>query len=360
MFQRLMSYFRLKVEKPGFSQRRGLLSATEFARLTEIERYRTDRTNIAFSLLTFAPRNRESCDETYAALAEILPKRLRLSDVVGWFDKHRIGVLCPDTPASGAWKIAEDVCRRIPPDLPAPICAVHSYPSSGHVADKSRRNGNGHPHIEDRAAQPMEALFAVAVPRWKRTLDVAGASLLLILSSPVFLLTAVLVKSTSSGPVFFVQKRTGLGGRPFDMYKFRSMVIGAEGLKSSLQVRNEQDGPAFKMKDDPRVTKVGRLLRVTAVDELPQLWNVLRGDMSLVGPRPLPCHESDGCARWQKRRLDVTPGLTCTWQVYGGPRVTFADWMRMDLRYARSRRLWRDLWLIVMTIPSIIRRDGVY
>jgi lipopolysaccharide/colanic/teichoic acid biosynthesis glycosyltransferase len=125
-----------------------------------------------------------------------------------------------------------------------------------------------------------------------------------------------------------------------------------------LLALNEQDGPAFKIKDDPRVTRFGRFLRSTSIDELPQLWNVLRGEMSLVGPRPLPCHESDGCLGWQRRRLDVTPGLTCIWQVKGRSRVSFSEWCRMDLQYVAKRGVRQDLLLLLLTLPAVLLRKG--
>ena len=142
------------------------------------------------------------------------------------------------------------------------------------------------------------------------------------------------------------------------MYKFRSMVVDAEQRKRELLALNEQDGPAFKISADPRVTPLGRFLRTTSIDELPQLINVLKGDMSLVGPRPLPCDESDACRGWQRRRLDVTPGLTCIWQVRGRSQVSFADWCRMDLQYVASRSLLRDVTLIALTLPAVLLRRG--
>ena len=139
-----------------------------------------------------------------------------------------------------------------------------------------------------------------------------------------------------------------------------TMAVDAESRKDALRSQSEQDGPAFKLKNDPRVTRIGGLLRRTSIDELPQLWNVLRGDMSLVGPRPLPVIESDGCLRWQRRRLAVTPGLTCIWQVSGRSRVTFNEWMRMDLQYVRRRSFWTDIKLIFSTIPSVLLRRGAH
>jgi lipopolysaccharide/colanic/teichoic acid biosynthesis glycosyltransferase len=165
---------------------------------------------------------------------------------------------------------------------------------------------------------------------------------------------------TSPGPLFFRQQRDGLAGQRFTMHKFRTMCADAEAQKSKLRRHSEQDGPAFKMINDPRLTRVGRFLRRTSIDELPQLWNVLKGEMSLVGPRPLPCDESNSCEDWQKRRLDVTPGLTCIWQVKGRSRVSFADWIRMDVEYIKSRSLWQDFKLLVRTILAVLRGNGAY
>ena len=171
-------------------------------------------------------------------------------------------------------------------------------------------------------------------------------------------MTALAIKATSRGPVFFTQERDTISGRPFTIYKFRTMCVDAEAKKGELRSLSEQDGPAFKMTDDPRVTPVGRFLRKTSIDELPQLFNVLLGDMSLVGPRPLPCDESHRCEAWQRRRLDVTPGLTCIWQVQGRSNVSFSEWARMDMQYIRSRSLMADLALLLKTIPAVIFRRG--
>jgi lipopolysaccharide/colanic/teichoic acid biosynthesis glycosyltransferase len=204
----------------------------------------------------------------------------------------------------------------------------------------------------------VEELLLKPLPLWKRLLDLLGASVALLLFSPIMLVSALAVKFTSHGPVIFKQPRAGLGGKPFTMFKFRSMVADAEALKADLHALNEQDGPAFKIKNDPRVTRIGKFLRKTSLDELPQLINVLKGEMTLVGPRPLPMKESDQCHRWHRRRLDVTPGLTCVWQVSGRSEVYFDEWMRMDMQYIRRRSLLGDLSLIVRTIPAVLLRRG--
>jgi lipopolysaccharide/colanic/teichoic acid biosynthesis glycosyltransferase len=203
-----------------------------------------------------------------------------------------------------------------------------------------------------------DAFFLRQCPRWKRAIDVVGASTGLLAAAPFIALGAFFVKLTSPGPAFFVQEREGFGGKSFRMYKLRTMRRDAEQLKSMLGLQSEQDGPAFKIAKDPRVTPIGRVLRKTSIDELPQLWNVLRGDMSLVGPRPLPLDESRACKPWQRRRLHVKPGLTCTWQIHGRNVVPFDDWIRMDLDYADRRSPWLDMVLVAKTGPCVLLQKG--
>ena len=210
-------------------------------------------------------------------------------------------------------------------------------------------------------AQPqsqLESLFVYPTPFLKRAVDVAGASVGLIAAAPLIAVIAALIKSTSAGPVFYSQEREGHGGRRFRIYKFRTMRPDAHYLQSTLRAYSEQDGPAFKMSNDPRTTLIGRWLRKASLDELPQLWNVLMGDMSLVGPRPLPTAESMQCASWQRHRLSVLPGLTCLWQVQGRNTVSFVEWMRMDLEYLRRRSLAFDVNLLVRTVPALIFQRG--
>jgi exopolysaccharide biosynthesis polyprenyl glycosylphosphotransferase len=196
----------------------------------------------------------------------------------------------------------------------------------------------------------------------KQVMDVAGAFLLLILLIviPVLPLIALLIKLTSRGPVLFKQQRSGQNGAPFMLYKFRTMVSNAEQFKHELEAMNEMRGPVFKLSKDPRVTRIGRFLRKFSLDELPQLWNVLRGEMSLVGPRPLPVDEvrrfNDLAHR---RRLSVKPGLTCLWQVSGRNQIAdFQDWVRLDLEYIDHWSLWLDLKILLLTVPAVLRGTG--
>jgi lipopolysaccharide/colanic/teichoic acid biosynthesis glycosyltransferase len=189
-------------------------------------------------------------------------------------------------------------------------------------------------------------------------MDVLGAAFGLLLASPVLLATALAIKLTDRGPVFFKQARTGLAGRAFDIYKFRSMVIDADQRKAELMRFNERGGPAFKMTDDPRVTRVGRFIRKWSIDELPQLFNVLKGDMSLVGPRPLPVNEDRGISQWHIVRREVTPGITCYWQISKRDESDFDEWIRLDIQYIRNVSFWTDMKILILTIPAVLSRRG--
>jgi len=192
----------------------------------------------------------------------------------------------------------------------------------------------------------------------KRFLDIVVSAILLFLHFPLFLLVGVLIKITSRGNVFFLQERLGYNGRPFNCFKFRTMVENAEELKGELLALNEMDGPVFKIKADPRVTRIGRFLRKTSLDELPQLINVLLGDMSLVGPRPPLPSEVDQYDITDIRRLSMKPGITCTWQVSGRNKISFNKWMEMDRQYIDNWSLWLDVTILVKTITAVIKGSG--
>jgi exopolysaccharide biosynthesis polyprenyl glycosylphosphotransferase len=195
---------------------------------------------------------------------------------------------------------------------------------------------------------------------FKRVLDVIVAGPLLVLLSPVLFLIAAAITISSPGEVLFRQTRCGLGGRKFTLYKFRSMVNNAEQMRAELHQLNELDGPAFKISDDPRITPIGRLLRRFSLDELPQLWNVLRGDMSLVGPRPATPDEVEHYEAWQRRRLRMRPGLTCTWVPEGRSHVDFNRWIELDLTYINNWSLWLDCKIFFRTIPIVVSGRGAY
>jgi exopolysaccharide biosynthesis polyprenyl glycosylphosphotransferase len=229
----------------------------------------------------------------------------------------------------------------------------------------------GYPELKELITEPASSLIedssnspAVAKKRtfdiFKRFIDIAVALLILLLLLPVIPVVVILIKLDSPGPVLFRQKRVGKNGREFDFFKFRSMHTGAENVIASLRPLSSVEGPVFKLKEDPRVTGTGRFLRRSSLDELPQLLNVLKGDMSVVGPRPNLPSEVSQYLPWQRRRLDVTPGITCYWQIAGRSHIGFQEWMRLDLEYIRSRSLITDMKIMLKTIPAVIARKGAY
>ncbi len=192
----------------------------------------------------------------------------------------------------------------------------------------------------------------------KRMIDFSGSGVGLVLLSPLFLATAMAIKINSRGPVFFRQERMSVHGRRFQLMKFRTMVQNAEEMRDQLEELNEVDGPVFKIKDDPRITSVGRILRKTSIDELPQLWNVLKGEMSLVGPRPPIPAEVDEYEPWQRRRLSMRPGITCLWQISGRSELDFNTWMKLDLQYIDQWSLALDFLILIKTIPAVLSMRG--
>jgi exopolysaccharide biosynthesis polyprenyl glycosylphosphotransferase len=218
--------------------------------------------------------------------------------------------------------------------------------------------------VDELNGRPMMVFRSAPEASWqaagKALLDFGGSVALLLLAAPLMLACAALVRLTSAGPVFFRQQRSGLNGQPFTMLKFRTMVTDAEQRKHELAAFNEMSGPVFKVTNDPRVTPVGRFLRKWSLDELPQLFNVLRGEMSLVGPRPLPVDETRRFEDYaHRRRLSVKPGLTCLWQISGRNEVKdFNDWVRLDLEYIDNWSFWLDLWILMRTVPVVLLGTG--
>ena len=203
------------------------------------------------------------------------------------------------------------------------------------------------------------ALSPWTVSAGKRLFDLACAAPLALVTLPLMTCIAVAIRLSSPGPVLFRQRRIGVNGRPFTLVKFRSMVPDAEARLEALRALNETSGAAFKLRNDPRVTRVGRFIRRTSIDELPQFWNVLRGEMSIVGPRPLPA-ETDQFQRRHLRRLSVKPGITCTWQVSGRSSIGFDRWMELDLAYIDSWSLWQDVKILARTIPAVLIGRGAH
>ncbi|MDV6032010.1 MAG: sugar transferase [Phycisphaera sp. RhM] len=390
-----------------------MLTRTEFNREVSRERIRATRRSIPFCILTIDVAGGRQLQSRRRALIRILHRNVRLTDQKAELGNRRFAVLLVDTPEMGGRSVLDRLAglcetRKIDATLSLRVHDPEGFDPDRDVelptgAGKRRRDDapestwlrvdrssgdtlglavQQRPAIIDEAARSPEVTsrdegatatgaalssthpskHSAFVTResllsdrplarrlTKRAIDLAGAAIGLVLVSPVLVVAAVAVKLTSPGPAFFKQTREGMGGKPFTIYKMRTMVVDAESQQSALRQKSHRDGPAFKIKHDPRVTPIGHLLRKTCIDELPQFINVLRGDMSLVGPRPLPWHESRACNHWQRRRLGVPPGMTCYWQVDKAAAETFDDWMRMDLQYVDRNDLWRDLRLIART-----------
>lgn len=296
-------------------------------------------------------------------------------EVAGFLDDHRTGEV-DSLPVLGKWADLEAVVRRhfINEVL---ISNPSDRFSVSRVIKDCQRMGVGVrlvPNLISLTTEEVEAGFIGRVPllgyhrhrphaselALKRAFDFIVASFLLIILSPLLAAIALLIKLDSRGPVLYVSDRCGKDGRVFKFLKFRSMVAGADKLLSRLKDRDETDGPIFKMRRDPRVTRVGRWLRRFSLDELPQLVNVVKGDMSLVGPRPPTPEEVKKYAYWQLRRLEIRPGITCIWQVKGRSDVSFRRWMKYDLFYIENWSFWLDLKIIFQTIGAVISGRGAY
>jgi lipopolysaccharide/colanic/teichoic acid biosynthesis glycosyltransferase len=396
-----------------------ILSAQEFRSLLDRERELANRGTRCFSLIALRPAS--GTPRGFERLGREVRERLRSTDLVGRASSNRFELLLADTGPVGACVVADWIDRlateigiQVEPRLfvyPSLCEAQHrdhedrggdgnGHSSSNgnghaHLDGNGRSNGHSHPRMQsvrgwdagetrarrtsaDRSAVrgrasidpglrspqwPVEDLWrhlAVETPLLKRCIDVVVASIALVLLLPVLAIVAAAIRLDSPGPVIFRQKRAGRGGHPFVFYKFRSMFVDAEKRRAELQSLNEQSGPIFKIKNDPRMTRVGRLLRRWSIDELPQLWNVIKGDLSLVGPRS-PTFEEFSCyERWERQRLCVTGGITCIWQVSGRSQISFRDWMRMDMRYLARRGLWLDLCLLARTVPAVVSGRGAY
>lgn len=346
-----------------------VLNEAEFALAIAKERSRCDRRdrNREFALLLLDLTKDQPSEKKLFNLCRLIRSRLRITDEIGW-RQGELCVLLPETDREGGDKVADSIgeaCFDL--DLKLSV-EVLVYPDDDDISSNSFEIGTESQRTPDPSQldgnQELRTGFTAEGPKptpiWKRTLDIAGSVIALTLFSPLFLLVAIAIKLDSRGPILFRQTREGKDGRVFEIYKFRTMRDGAEEEQSQLRKEqvNEQDGPAFKLTDDPRVTRVGRYLRKVCLDELPQMFNVLKGDMSLVGPRPLPVNESFKSKIWHRRRLEVLPGLTCIWQVQGRRDIEFDEWMRMDLEYIRHRGLLLDLKLLFQTAMVVVLHRG--
>ena len=298
------------------------------------------------------------------------------TELVGFLDFHRQGYWrYQDIPLIGHPDILENIVANSQVDALFWALEPEDVPSSWKLMETAEKMGvrifvmpkmyqpkvanvtptyiNGLPAMVYRSEpkRPLPLMF-------KTVLDRVSAFFGLVLVSPIMLAVAAIVKIDSRGPVFFKQTRLGLNGKPFTLFKFRTMCSDAETRKDTLLGKNEMSGPVFKIKRDPRVTKVGRIFRKFSIDELPQLFNILKGEMSLVGPRPPLPQEVRRFEPWQHRKLSVRPGLTCLWQVNGRNNIDFEEWMRLDLQYIDNWSFWLDAKILAKTVPTVVRGSG--
>jgi lipopolysaccharide/colanic/teichoic acid biosynthesis glycosyltransferase len=396
----------------------GVLTTSEFESRFRAERDRSDRFDQSFSMIVLTPGNRCRSDSMMAG--SILLGRLRIYDTVGLLDSRRVAALLPETEPDGAYAVADGVVTRLGESGLAYDAEVYSYPldwadpesidslEAKDAADKFRggsiKTATGgsrsfkavsgsapkplgspvqtnlpHPenaglgYVDQRSrghrSLPMDRHLIDPLPLGKRVVDVIASAVLLVALSPILLITALLVKVTSRGKVFYVCQRVGLGGKLFTFCKFRSMYQDAEQrLEEDKELRPEAyarrnahaGSPIFKDAHDPRVTPVGRFLRRSSLDEFPQLVHVLMGHMTLVGPRPPLPKEVANYEPWQMQRLEVTGGLTCFWQVRGRSDIGFVEMMRMDIEYIRNRSAWLDFKLLLQTFGAVFSGRGAY
>ncbi|MCP5020277.1 MAG: hypothetical protein GY930_00740 [bacterium] len=367
----IRSMFRHSMAVPG------ALGVEELAEAFQRERSRTDRNGRAFCMVVFWKEGGD--DYNLCPLAEHLLELMRLYDLLGSLDSKHLAVLLPETHPAGARTFAENSLSQFRDPLLGEahnisyeICSYplksDTSPNQEDCSDRLNEAPSKQPQGSElvaksatpATAQDLSRAFLQPIGWGRRFIDILVSSTSLLVLSPVLIGAALAVRLSSPGPAIYTQLRAGLGGVPFKFYKFRSMYLDADARRASLQGRNEKSGPIFKMKNDPRITRVGRYLRKTSIDELPQLYNVLRGDMTLIGPRPPTLDEVEKYSLWQHKRLDRTGGITCIWQVSGRSEIKFEEWVRMDIEYQQKRSFWFDVKLILKTFGAVISGRGAY
>ena len=367
---------RIRDQEDGWG-RPNVINEELFSRVLIRERKRADRSNQPFVLLLVDMNDGLGADSSsvWETVIEALTAAKRKMDVLGWFKwRAVIGLILPEIRVSDLANTREVFDARVRRQLANRLGteAADKFSIRLHVYLEPKLAGEKEPWPVDLIHYPelrSRRERGITYDRIKAGLDVIGSLTLLVVLSPLLLLIAILVKATSRGPVFFRQVRIGQMMKPFTMFKFRTMYANADHrlhhefvsrfIKVSDQVHEPGKSGFFKLTNDPRVTRVGRMLRKTSLDELPQLWNVLRGDMSLVGPRPPLPYELEQYKPWHRRRiLEAKPGLTGLWQVAGRSRTTFDEMVRLDLRYARTRSFRNDLKILLATPAAVISGKG--
>jgi lipopolysaccharide/colanic/teichoic acid biosynthesis glycosyltransferase len=333
----------------------GIHSPQSFQIILKNERARADRANSHFALILLVLPPGSGGSHEVKKLILALRQRIRSTDGLGWVDNKTLGILLPGTDRKGAAVFATAFEKRYFAERPPVPFTVYCYP------EHWLHDGNG-PSLDGENSEgirrKVEASLSRRLPLWKRALDIAGSLLALVLSSPFFLLLPAYIKIVSPGPVIFKQKRVGSRATPFTFLKFRTMHLNNDtsSHKEHLKKLINSDEPMQKLDSakDPRIIPGGCVIRKACLDELPQLVNVLRGEMSLVGPRPCLPYEAEEFLRWHSHRFDVLPGLTGLWQVSGKNKLTFKEMIRLDIDYCQRMSPWLDIKILLLTLPTVI------
>ncbi len=346
---------------PGMTEKKpdaNIYTMREFKSLVRYERTRSDRSGSVFSVAVFQPKQRSG--EQLKSLVSVLSQLTRSIDCIGADDKGKIPVLLPDTVKNGANVFGDKVSMQLKNLLDTQVdFSVYTYPENWLATDKGgsrsfRPRFKGAPQEND-----VELFFVDAIPAWKRALDLSVSSILLVLGAPLILLLGIYIKIVSPGPVFFTQDRVGYRGIPFKFWKLRTMRMDNDQAFHGAHAQSfisSGDVPMLKLDShDPRIIPGGKVIRKCCLDELPQLWNVIIGDMSLVGPRPCIPYEAKEYLRWHTQRFDVLPGLSGLWQVSGKNKLTFKQMIRLDIAYCQSMSLLNDVIIILKTPVAILK-----
>ncbi len=370
---------------PGTSQRRNFIhEAQQFHDLFEYSRTSSDRSGIGFSFVVFNVDSIRPRHLLAGELKQVLDCRLRPTDHAGWLDDERFGIILPGMSKKQAHHLAHDIRSELSKEAVFPIGQVYSYPIDGPFESRNHLDevlikpacapsntirfdeALGSSNSSDIGTTSFWSLRRSSLPTWKRAMDLSGALIGLVVLSPVMLLVTVLIRIISPGPVIFRQERIGIKGKPFTMLKFRTMQLNTDSSIHEQYVteliENAQTGdpmlqkPMTKLDNHPNMIPLGKMFRKTFLDEIPQLINVLRGEMSLVGPRPPLAYELQRYPEWCLTRFNVPPGMTGLWQVSGKNLLSFEEMVRLDIRYTKSMSLWFDL-LILLKTPFAIAME---
>lgn len=350
-----------------------------FRRIIDRERDRANRTGDVFSLVAYVlPDNRENQDDL-KLLAETLSPRVRSIDAVGWLDPQHVGILLPETDSTGAYKFANKIYQEILLIQHPLKYEILTYPSDQltnpekialHILSEKFENKRKRAPLWGgwrfaKSQRNVDYMYCLTRRILKRGFDFLGATACLLVFSPLFLAISVIIKVVSPGPVFYKQQRIGYAGQPFTFLKFRTMSPGADThnhqdylaqLIKGASDENGSEAPMSKLDHDPQIIPLGNLLRKSCLDELPQLINVLRGEMSLVGPRPPIPYEVKEYLSWHRGRFDALPGMTGLWQVSGKNKLSFREMVRLDICYTRERSLWVDVKILFRTPLAILEQ----